>query len=72
MGVHLFCHDSSERVRENGLKLPFLGRVRLDIRRIFFAERVVRHWNNLPRNVVESLSLEVLKRRLDVAFGDMV
>jgi len=62
------CHD---RTRGDGFK-PKEDRFRLDIRKKFITTRVVRCWNQLPRDVVGAPSLEVFKARLEGALSNLV
>jgi len=67
----LFIRGCNDRMRGNGFKLKE-GRFRLDIRKKFFTMRVVKHWNRLPREVVDAPSLEVFKARLDGVLSNLV
>lgn len=70
VGASLFYCACSERTTGNYLKLR-QRKFRSHIRKKIFTIRVVRHWKKLPREVVVSPALEVLKRPLDLALDDV-
>ena len=63
-GAKLFSVVHSDRTRGNGH--------RLNMRKNFFPLRVTKHWNRLPREVVESPSLEIFKTRLDAVLCSLL
>ena len=44
----------------------------MDIRKKFFTQRVVTHWNRLPKEAVDVPSVEAFKARLDVTLGSLI
>ncbi|KFQ73574.1 hypothetical protein N335_09187, partial [Phaethon lepturus] len=70
-GDRLFSRACCDRTRGNGLKLKE-GRFRLDLRKKFFAMRVVKPWHSLPGKVVDAPSLATFKDRLDGALSNLI
>ena len=70
-GDKLFSRACCDRTRGNGFKLKE-GRFRLDKRKKFFMMRVVKHWNRLPREVVDAPFLETFKVRLGGALSNLM
>ena len=70
-GDNLFSKACCDRTRSNGFKLRE-NRFRLEIRKKFFTMRVVKHWNGLPRELVDVPSLGTFKVRLDGALSNLV
>ena len=70
MSSILTVRKEAERSRNRGNANTLKHRkVLLNIRKHFFTVRVTEHWHRLPREVVKSSSLEILKKHLDTVLA---
>ena len=69
--MSFFSMVCGDRTRGNVFKLK-VGRFKLDIRKKSFTVRLVRHWNRLPRDVVDAQSLETLNARLEGSLSNLI
>jgi len=69
--ARLFSVVCSDSARSNDLKLEH-RKFHTNTWKNFFTVRVKEHWNRVPREAVESPSMEIFKTCLDACLGDLL
>ena len=70
-GDSLFTRSHMEMMRGSGYKL-LVETFQVDTRGKFFTKRTITHWNNLPKEVMDSPTLDTFRIRLDRVLGHLV
>jgi len=62
--------NNAHNFRGHSMKIS-VKRYRLNVRKFFFSQRVIAHWNSLPEYVVTAPSTNTFKNQLDKHWTDM-
>jgi len=65
----LFTMDGDSKTRGHGLKVKMTENVKLDVRKYFFTNRIVEPWNELPQDIVDSITVNEFKGKYDRWLG---
>ena len=61
--------DGDSKTRGHGLKVKMTENVKLDVRKYFFTNRIVEPWNELPQDIVDSITVNEFKGKYDRWLG---
>lgn len=70
-GARLFLVVPGNRTGGNGFKLKY-GKFHLHVGKNCFPVMLTEHWNSMPREVAESLSLQMFESCLDVILDNVL